>query len=50
MTKMDESAKLRTELEDLDFRLLVMFGVGLVFVVISQRVFSRLQGNFAQEI
>lgn len=36
--------------EDLDLRLLVMFGIGLVFVIIAQRVFSRLQGNFAQEI
>lgn len=31
-------------------RLLVALGIGLVFLVISQRVFSRLQGNFAQEL
>ncbi|GAA1728749.1 ABC transporter permease [Microcella frigidaquae] len=35
---------------DLDLRLLITFLVGLVLVVIAQRVFSRLQGNFAQEI
>lgn len=35
---------------DLDLRLLVIGVVGLVFLWISQRVFARLQGNFAQEI
>ncbi len=35
---------------DLDLRLLVMFVAGLLFLWIAQRVFSRLQGNFAQEI
>lgn len=34
----------------LDERLLVLFVVGLVLVYVGQRVFSRLQGNFAQEI
>lgn len=35
---------------DMDLRLVVMFVIGLVLVLIAQRVFSRLQGNFAQEI
>jgi len=35
---------------DMDLRLLVAFAVGLVFLFVAQRVFSRLQGNFAQEI
>ena len=35
---------------DMDLRLLVMFVAGLLFLWIAQRVFSRLQGNFAQEI
>jgi ABC-2 type transport system permease protein len=35
---------------DLDLRLLIMFVVGLLFLWFAQRVFSRLQGNFAQEI
>jgi len=35
---------------DLDLRLLVAFVIGMLFLVIAQRVFSRLQGNFAQEI
>jgi ABC-2 type transport system permease protein len=35
---------------DLDQRLLVVALVGLVFLAIAQRVFARLQGNFAQEI
>ena len=35
---------------DLDFRLLIAAIIGLVLVWICQRVFSRLQGNFAQEI
>ncbi|WP_345377412.1 ABC transporter permease [Frondihabitans cladoniiphilus] len=36
--------------QNLDFRLLVVFVVGLVLVWVAQRVFARLQGNFAQEI
>jgi ABC-type polysaccharide/polyol phosphate export systems, permease component len=35
---------------DLDLRLLVVGVVGLVLLWIGQRVFARLQGNFAQEI
>ena len=35
---------------DLDLRMLIMFVVGLLFLWLAQRVFSRLQGNFAQEI
>ena len=35
---------------DLDLRMLIMFVIGLVFLWVAQRVFSRLQGNFAQEI
>jgi ABC-2 type transport system permease protein len=35
---------------DLDLRLLIVAIVGLVILWVSQRVFSRLQGNFAQEI
>ena len=35
---------------DLDLRLLVLFVVGLLFIVVAQRVFQRLQGNFAQEL
>ncbi|UYN85007.1 MAG: ABC transporter permease [Microcella sp.] len=35
---------------DLDLRLAIVFGVGLVLLVIAQRVFARMQGNFAQEI
>jgi ABC-2 type transport system permease protein len=35
---------------DMDLRLLIMFVVGLLFLWFAQRVFSRLQGNFAQEI
>lgn len=35
---------------DLDLRILVMFGLSLVLVFVAQRVFSRLQGNFAQEL
>jgi ABC-2 type transport system permease protein len=34
----------------LDFRLLVLFVIGLALIYVAQRVFSRLQGNFAQEI
>lgn len=36
--------------EDLNIRLLIVALIGIVFLLISQRVFSRLQGNFAQEI
>jgi ABC-2 type transport system permease protein len=35
---------------DLDLRLLIVFVVGLLLLVVGQRVFHRLQGNFAQEI
>jgi len=35
---------------DLNLRLLIAALIGLVLVWICQRVFSRLQGNFAQEI
>lgn len=35
---------------DLDLRLGVAFLLGLVLAVIAQRIFARLQGNFAQEI
>lgn len=34
----------------LDLRLLVLFVIGLALVWVAQRVFARLQGNFAQEI
>jgi len=37
-------------LDGLALRLVVAAAVGLVFLFISQRVFSRLQGNFAQEL
>jgi ABC-2 type transport system permease protein len=36
--------------DNLDLRLLIAFGVSVVFLWIAQRVFSRLQGNFAQEL
>ncbi|WP_157155328.1 ABC transporter permease [Diaminobutyricimonas sp. LJ205] len=36
--------------DQLLLRLVIMIGVGMVLVWISQRVFARLQGNFAQEI
>lgn len=35
---------------DLDLRLIVTAAVGIVFLIICQRVFQKLQGNFAQEI
>lgn len=35
---------------DLDLRLLLMGLIGILLLAIAQRVFSRLQGNFAQEI
>jgi ABC-2 type transport system permease protein len=35
---------------DLGLRLLVALVVSLVLLIISQRIFSRLQGNFAQEL
>ncbi len=35
---------------DLDLRLLITFLVGVLLFVIGQRIFHRLQGNFAQEI
>jgi ABC-2 type transport system permease protein len=36
--------------ENLDLRLLITALVGLVLIFVAQRVFARLQGNFAQEI
>lgn len=36
--------------DDLALRLLITLIVGLVLLWISQRIFSRLQGNFAQEL
>ena len=36
--------------DDLDTRLWIWLGVGLLFTLIGQRVFARLQGNFAQEL
>ncbi|WP_104196547.1 ABC transporter permease [Cryobacterium sp. M15] len=35
---------------DLDLRLAIVAVVGLVLLIICQRVFQKLQGNFAQEI
>jgi len=35
---------------DLDLRLIVMILIGLVFLWLADRLFHRLQGNFAQEI
>ncbi|SMQ60586.1 ABC transporter permease [Agreia sp. VKM Ac-1783] len=35
---------------DLDIRLVVALAVSVVLVFLAQRVFSRLQGNFAQEL
>lgn len=35
---------------DLDLRLIIMLLVGLVFLWFADRLFHRLQGNFAQEI
>jgi ABC-2 type transport system permease protein len=34
----------------LDLRLGIMFIIGVVLLAVAQRVFARLQGNFAQEI
>lgn len=36
--------------DDMNLRLLIVFLIGLVLVFLAQRVFSKLQGNFAQEI
>jgi ABC-2 type transport system permease protein len=36
--------------DNLLLRLAIAFVVGLVLLVVSQRVFTRLQGNFAQEL
>jgi len=36
--------------DNLLLRLVIAFVVGLVLLVVSQRVFARLQGNFAQEL
>lgn len=35
---------------DLDLRLAVLAVIGIILLAVAQRVFSRLQGNFAQEI
>jgi ABC-2 type transport system permease protein len=35
---------------DLDLRLVIALAVSVVLVFLAQRVFSRLQGNFAQEL
>ena len=35
---------------NMDLRLGIMFVIGLVLLGVAQRVFARLQGNFAQEI
>ena len=35
---------------DLDLRIVIMLLIGLVLLWVFQRVFARLQGNFAQEI
>jgi ABC-2 type transport system permease protein len=35
---------------DLALRMTIMLLISLVFVWISQRIFARLEGNFAQEI
>lgn len=36
--------------QDLALRMIVAFGIGLILLVGSHRVFVRLQGNFAQEL
>jgi ABC-2 type transport system permease protein len=36
--------------ENLGLRLAVMLGFGLVFLWVGQRMFARLEGNFAQEL
>jgi ABC-2 type transport system permease protein len=35
---------------NLDLRILIVFAVGVVLLFVAQRVFARLQGNFAQEL
>lgn len=35
---------------DLDLRLLIVTAIGLGLLIVCQRIFQRLQGNFAQEI
>jgi len=35
---------------DLDLRIIVAIVIGLVLLWVSQRIFARLQGNFAQEL
>lgn len=35
---------------DLNLRLIISIAISLVLLVISQRIFARLQGNFAQEL
>jgi ABC-2 type transport system permease protein len=34
----------------LPLRMLVAFVIGVVLLFVAQRIFSRLQGNFAQEL
>ena len=36
--------------DNLELRLLITLLIGLVFLFIAQRIFARLQGNFAQEL
>ena len=36
--------------EDLEIRALIAFAVSLVLIWVAQRVFARLEGNFAQEL
>lgn len=36
--------------DDLMSRMIVALGIGLVLLFVSQRVFAKLQGNFAQEL
>lgn len=35
---------------DLDMRLWILLGLSGIFILVAQRVFSRLEGNFAQEL
>jgi ABC-2 type transport system permease protein len=35
---------------DLELRLIISIALGVVSVFLAQRVFARLQGNFAQEL
>ncbi|MGI8536431.1 MAG: ABC transporter permease [Mycobacteriales bacterium] len=40
----------RPQADNLGVRLVVMLGVGAVLLWVAQRVFARLEGNFAQEL